>query len=309
MTDTLLSFQFTFHMLNVDENHPGAEELLKRGPFSVARSFIPGNRCAFDKTIEETFMKHAKSRGGGMGVGNSGISNNPEAYQRWTRTMHQRSQFLAKILVTAQLEKGDNGNEHCDLRPTEIQRSEKNVESVVEAFENLLNPLDVEDKEGIYCISSGLCVTLDIQEDLLKAEIYGKEMKDKFIRERLATRIIFFDRIKRSMLKTIESANKKVMIKTSDERLIEYKQQGNLAWCKSGTRTSGPGTPLRFKSGTPGPHSKFKSWTPGLPTKFKSGTPSPFFNEFIFFRTFLRFFYLFIFVSFLNNIQKKNNCE
>ena len=81
MTDTLLSFQFTFHMLNVDENHPGAEELLKRGPFSVARSFIPGNRCAFDKTIEETFMKHAKSRGGGMGVSISGISNNPEAYQ------------------------------------------------------------------------------------------------------------------------------------------------------------------------------------------------------------------------------------
>ena len=42
----------------------------------------------------------------------------------------------------------------------------------------------MEDKEGIYCISSGLCVALDIQENLLKAEIYGKEMKDKFIKER-----------------------------------------------------------------------------------------------------------------------------
>ena len=48
------------------------------------------------------------------------------------------------------------------------------VESVVEASENL-NPLDLEDIEGICCISSGLCVTLDIQEDLLKAEIYGKK--------------------------------------------------------------------------------------------------------------------------------------
>ena len=75
----------------------------------------------------------------------------------------------------AQLEKGGNGNEHCDLRPTEIQQSEKDkVESVVEASENL-NPLDLEDIEGICCISSGLCVTLDIQEDLLKAEIYGKK--------------------------------------------------------------------------------------------------------------------------------------
>ena len=151
---------FSVYMLNVDENHPGAEELLKRGAFTVARSFIPENRCAVDKTIEETFMKHAKSRGSGMGVGISGVSNNPEAYQRWARTMHQRSQFLAKTLAMAQLEKGDNGNEYCDLRPTEI--SEKNVGSVVEAFDNLLNPLDVEDKECIYCISSGLCVTLDI---------------------------------------------------------------------------------------------------------------------------------------------------
>ena len=46
----------------------------------------------------------------------------------------------------------------------------------------------------------------------------------------------------------------------------------------------GPGTPLKFKSGTPGP-----------PSKFKSGTPSPFFNEFIFFRIFNRFLSLCLF--------------
>ena len=55
----------------------------------------------------------------------------------------------------------------------------------------------------------------------------------------------------------------------------------------------GPGTPLKFKSGTPGP-----------PSKFKSGTPSPFFNEFIFFRIFHRFFAYLLFASFLNMIQK-----
>ena len=71
----------------------------------------------------------------------------------------------------------------------------------------------------------------------------------------------------------------------------------------------GPETPLKLKSGTPGPPSKFKSATAGLPTKFKSGSPSPFFNQFIFFRIFIRIFYLFIFVSFLNKIQKNINCE
>ena len=105
-----------------------------------------------------------------------------------------------------------------------------NVESVVEAFENLLNPLDVEEKESRYCISSGLCVTLDIEEDILKVEIYSKEMKDKFIKKHLETGINFLEPIKKSKLKTFESVNKKVIVKKYDERLIEYKQQGNLAF-------------------------------------------------------------------------------
>ena len=63
--------------------------------------------------------------------------------------MLQRSQFLAKTLSIAQLEKGDNGNEHCYPKPTEIQQSKQSVESVVDTFEKLLNQLDVEDKESI----------------------------------------------------------------------------------------------------------------------------------------------------------------
>ena len=85
-----------------------------------------------------------------MSVYISGIRNNPEAYQQWAGTMHQGSQFLAKTLVMAQLEKGDNGNENCDLLAAEIQQPKKNVESVVEAFENLLKSLDVEDNYILY---------------------------------------------------------------------------------------------------------------------------------------------------------------
>ena len=59
--------------------------------------------------------------------------------------------------------------------------------------------------------------------------------------------------------------------------------------------TLGPGTPLKFKSGTPEPPSKFENGTLGLPSKFKSTTPgtSPFFHEFIFFfQNILYFSYL-----------------
>lgn len=74
-------------MANIDSSHPGARELLERGAISVARSFIPGNRCQVDKTMEETFMKSAKSHSGpgGSGTGVSGITTNYGAYQRWTK--------------------------------------------------------------------------------------------------------------------------------------------------------------------------------------------------------------------------------
>ena len=85
-------------------------------------------------------------------------------------------------------------------------------------------------------------------------------------------------------------------------------------WCKSWTRTPGPGTsgpwdpgpPSKFKSGTRDPL-KFKSGTPGPPSKFKSGTSSTFFNEFIFLRIFNRFLSLCLFE--IRYIQKNINCE
>ena len=74
-----LTFYSVF-LANLDNSHPGASKLLRNRAISVARSFIPGNRCAVDKTIEETMMRHSKSRGGvgGSTIGLSGLLNKPE---------------------------------------------------------------------------------------------------------------------------------------------------------------------------------------------------------------------------------------
>ena len=55
-------------------------------------------------------------------------------------------------------------------------------------------------------------------------------MKEKIVKERLETHVNFFDPIKRSELKTFESANKNVIVKTPDKRLIENKRQEILAF-------------------------------------------------------------------------------
>ena len=73
---------FSIYIANIENTHPGATELLKRGAISVVRSKIPGTRCDVDKTMVETFMKHAKSKAGAgeSGAGLSGIHGNYESY-------------------------------------------------------------------------------------------------------------------------------------------------------------------------------------------------------------------------------------
>ena len=110
---------FSVMLANIEHSHPGARELLEHGAISVARSFIPGNRSAVDKTIEETIMKHAKSHGGagGVGVGLSGIMTNYQAYQRWIKNTHERSQFVDATFAMADMfsETESQGTKHKDL--------------------------------------------------------------------------------------------------------------------------------------------------------------------------------------------------
>ena len=78
---------FAVFMEHIEQNHPNAE----------ARSFIPGNRCAVDKTIEETFMKNAKSRSG-IGSGCTGLSG-ITAYQDESR-LFSNGHFMLLQLST-----------------------------------------------------------------------------------------------------------------------------------------------------------------------------------------------------------------
>jgi hypothetical protein len=40
-------------LANIEIFHPGATDLFKRCAISMARSFVPGNRCPVDKTIDK----------------------------------------------------------------------------------------------------------------------------------------------------------------------------------------------------------------------------------------------------------------
>ena len=223
---------FSVFLANIELTHPGSSELLKRGAISVARSFIPGNRCAVDKTIEETIMKHAKSRGGagGAGVGLSGILTNYDAYQRWAKTAHERAKYVSATLNMADMLAEGEGSKHKDVRPAEIQNSEKCVQRVIAAIDSFSDPFDNEEKDALYSLSSGAQASSSIEKDVLQAEAVGNEAKLKFIAERLEKKEKFFDPIKKFNLKTMGHMNKTVCVKTTQNKVIVYRQQSNVAF-------------------------------------------------------------------------------
>ncbi|XP_068203606.1 uncharacterized protein [Palaemon carinicauda] len=223
---------FSVYLANIDETHPGATELLKLGAISVARSYIPGNQCAVDKTIEETFMKHAKSNAGagGKGTGVSGLLGNFEAYRRWAKTAHERSRYLEVMLQMVNMG-GESSRDsmHRDTRPSQIQKSEKATRKIIDAVESFLNPFEI-DSEGLVCLLSGASVLIDISKDIEMAEERGKQAKNAFITERLKKNDDFFAPLPKQRLKTFADIGKKALVKTSSNKTVEYKQQENIAF-------------------------------------------------------------------------------
>ena len=218
---------YSIMLANIDETHPGALDLLKQGAFSVARSFVPGCRTDVDKTMEETFMKQAKSHSGAAGAGVTGIARDYQTYQRWIQTTHERSKYLSATFSIAGLTHVDH-KVHKDLRKRNIKKSYGHLEATVAAIRGFLNPFALENDGKLYNLSSGAPVPPDIEVDILRADASGLESRNKFVKDRLEKSKDFFVSIKRSGLKTMADMNKSVTVKTSDNKLVEYKNQGNV---------------------------------------------------------------------------------
>ena len=99
-----------------------------------------------------------------------------------------------------------------------------------EAVESFLNPFMVEDHDKLVSLSSGASATPDIATDVLRAEKAGKEAREAFIKDRLEKNDNFFEPIKRLNLKTHGNMNKQMKVTTASNKVIQYKQQGNIAF-------------------------------------------------------------------------------
>ena len=142
-----------------------------------------------------------------------------------------RSRYLEATCTQAGLRDESSVNmQHKDLNPAEIIKSEVNITACLSAFSGFMNPFTIEDDTALYNISSGAKVPKDIEQDVLQAESHGRTQKEAFIEERLKENDKFFEPIKKLNLKTMASNTKSVKIKLSQNKVIELKHQGNIAF-------------------------------------------------------------------------------
>jgi hypothetical protein len=226
---------FDLFLTNIESTHPGATQLLERGAISVARSYIPGNLCSVDKTMEETYMKFAKSHSGSGGAGLTGILENYGAYQRWIRTTSERSKYYQATLEMCGMNNDSDvssSSKHREQTKSEIKRSETAVRKAMDAIEGFINPFDVADKTHLYVLSSGAPVPADVEFDVLNAEKIGQKEKEKFVNERLSGKgkKDFFDKLQKPKLKTMANMNKKLKLTSTQGQVIQYQEQANIAF-------------------------------------------------------------------------------
>ena len=230
-----LSF-FSVFLMNIADSHPGAEELLKLGAISVARSFLPGNREETDKVMEETMNRHGKSHGGpsSTGMGLWGIMLNLGGYQRWTLSQHERLKFVSLLEKMTTMERSERINRH--LSQAALKRSSDRCSRMIEAFASFMNPFDEKidgnpELSGLYVLSSGEKASDEIARSVISADKEGQERRDSFIAERLVHRTVdFFDKITKMKLNSLDEINKVVKVTTLENKLVEVEQQSSIAY-------------------------------------------------------------------------------
>ena len=177
-------------------------------------------------------MKHSKSHAatGGSSAGLSGILMNYNAYQRWVRTAHERTKYVECTRKMAEMIPDQNKDQiHKDVRPSRMKKNEQDVDKTLHAVQNFIDPFAMDDTEHLYNITSGAPAPPNIETVVLRAEAARAKAKEDFIKERLENNKPFFDPVKRIHLKTFSDMNKSVKLKTSRNKVIEYKQQGSTA--------------------------------------------------------------------------------
>jgi len=190
-----------YHIM-LSELPPDAYALLENNGLSVSRSSLPGCRIPVDRAIEQTINRSAKTVGGVVGF--------RAAYYRWCLTRHKKAGFLEVVREDLGMTSTESPV-HASSRSSHCQHFERDVQRILGAFIDFINPFAVGSSgEQLYCVSSGIPARPQITHDLLNYTMKGEQAAVEFIQKRLVEKSeTFHAPLKRMKLQT--SANMAVL--------------------------------------------------------------------------------------------------
>ena len=118
---------------------------------------------------------------------------------------------------------------HKDFRPSSIQQGEDTVSKVLEAIAGFMNPFEMENKDNLYCVSSGAPAPSDIEQDLLQADKVGKEAHETFVQGRMVkqTKSVHAP-IKKLRLKTFANLAKTIKVTGQSKKTKQITSERNV---------------------------------------------------------------------------------
>ena len=150
-------------------------------------------------TIKQTINGHAKSHSGIVG-----FSRNHSAYYRWCRTRHATASYLQATKEIANIDTLESTS-HKEVRSSQILKSEQDTCCVMEAINNFINPFTIEDKDTLYCLSSGAPVPSNVENDILMSDEIAKKAHKQFVQDRpIDKRSAFTRQWKSKILKLLQ---------------------------------------------------------------------------------------------------------
>ena len=218
------------HQLAV--KHPAIFEEFQKGNFAVRRTANTFNMLPPDQVIEQTINRDQKGSGGIIGS-----STSQGSVQRWVLASHNTATIIADFEKFVGSNDVENSKEH---RPKYITDKENAVKRCYDTINSWISPFEFSD--SLFCFSSGLVASLEVENDLLNASNIGAQKLNQFITERIESdQTSLYSTITKNSLKTFETQtkviyskmiNSSISIKADREtfaRLLLIQQQRNIS--------------------------------------------------------------------------------
>ena len=191
---------------SIEFAYPGCKNLLSSAGLSVQAQDHYPHRTAIDQRGEQSINRDGRTAGG-----IKSFYSSQSSILKWTLNRAQQSANTSELKSMTGI--AQENFAHKSLRPSEIIKSEKKVQRIVEVLQDeYINPFDEDlEKNYLYNLSSGIAIQDDLAESILKTKEVGRTAYSAFVKERLEIgEKMFHDSITRKLLHTFRDTAQRV---------------------------------------------------------------------------------------------------